>query len=390
METGAANPEEEQWTVWQVGQGEPLPALFQLKGFHESQFNGIFRVRPDVQVANRPTHWDETGSFFIYFQAQECTWALCPVVDDGQDMVRAAQQGSRRGFAIQKAGAKGLWQEFMRGAWEDRTVLLRSLAPLAQLAKEDRLEEERGDTAQALLLRVRQLWQDCEGVEVVLVREGSTARLAIRFTGDRRAQEAAVIGRCLLPSLVPKAIAPVGAETFRSLRSESAGCRLQRPAAVQVQEPPPVATKGQEEHRTELPKESAAPQEPLAAVFPPEPQDRPPIPRSRRQPPPPPPPRPPHPAEDTEGEMPSARDKEVPNGGTRVVSHGGGMKARAEVHLKAGIEGREHTNGRMDLESHTLTDSVAPSKRPRWSMEVVRAFSKHPSQAAASITHPSH
>ena len=62
------------WGLRGVRVGEathPGPEDFRLSGFRTQALNSNYTTRQDEQVGGKPTHWDASGTYFLYFQHDE-------------------------------------------------------------------------------------------------------------------------------------------------------------------------------------------------------------------------------------------------------------------------------------------------------------------------------
>ena len=86
-------------------------------------------------INGRRSFWDETRSFFLYWQSTPKRWAICQRWQHGQDLLtqagnpalnspRQVRQGRDLGWAYFRS--PGLWAEFWNGAWHKLPVRTRA------------------------------------------------------------------------------------------------------------------------------------------------------------------------------------------------------------------------------------------------------------------------
>jgi len=91
-------------------------ALVEFHGFTMKEMNTRYHLRPTEIIQGQPSYWDNTGVYFIYWQAQMSRWAICDLkcldaVKDGQCPGWAYR--SDAGFLANACG----WMESRNKQW---------------------------------------------------------------------------------------------------------------------------------------------------------------------------------------------------------------------------------------------------------------------------------
>jgi hypothetical protein len=95
----------------------------EISGFANSQLNTIYSISSRVLVGNREIYWSEDRKHFMYLQASQGIWQICPrwqpPREPGRapvDLLMVAQQGGNTAVAYQLENK--FWQEFVDGHWQ--------------------------------------------------------------------------------------------------------------------------------------------------------------------------------------------------------------------------------------------------------------------------------
>eukprot|EP00930_Biecheleria_cincta_P102941 TRINITY_DN94800_c0_g1_i1.p1 TRINITY_DN94800_c0_g1~~TRINITY_DN94800_c0_g1_i1.p1 ORF type:complete len:506 (+),score=86.84 TRINITY_DN94800_c0_g1_i1:39-1520(+) len=244
-----------------------FPRAFLFDGFCNQRFNVPFYRRSQLQLGGQPSYWDKEEQHFLFYQAEQVRWALCPRWDGSEDLLAAVQKGGVRGLAYEEADA-GVWQEYKDGRWDVATrVRLRRVndpdGPRRGTSFVESTCSERngrGLSSVKEMKRLLSVGNDLE--ELLLVREDncSEVRLVFKFSTPKEAGEIVDLGRKLL-DCAPKAVDPIGKERVSYFRNYNGSCTFRTPAGQnaklsQVQQSGAAAT----HHSTSQPDQLAIPQ----------------------------------------------------------------------------------------------------------------------------------
>jgi len=97
------------------------PTTVDFSGFRRLELNARYCQRTDVVLQGRPSYWDSTSRFFIYWQSSLRRWAI-----SGKQALDAARQGQCLGCACQldlvHFTTPSRWVEFSEGSWSSVPV----------------------------------------------------------------------------------------------------------------------------------------------------------------------------------------------------------------------------------------------------------------------------
>uniref|UniRef100_A0A7S1MN98 Uncharacterized protein n=1 Tax=Alexandrium catenella TaxID=2925 RepID=A0A7S1MN98_ALECA len=96
-------------------------AQVEFHGFTMRELNTTYYLRPDEIIQGRPSYWDTSGVYFIYWQNQTQRWAICDL-----KCMDAVRDGQCPGWAYRSdtghfANACG-WMEMRANQWVDAIV----------------------------------------------------------------------------------------------------------------------------------------------------------------------------------------------------------------------------------------------------------------------------
>lgn len=94
---------------------------FQFSGFSRQELNTQFSERQDEEIQGKPSFWDASGTYFVYWQESMKRWAICDSVS-----LKLAQSGLAPGWAYRKDSQHfaraSSWKEVWGKDWRDATV----------------------------------------------------------------------------------------------------------------------------------------------------------------------------------------------------------------------------------------------------------------------------
>lgn len=133
----------------------------EFSGFSKEELNTQYAERPDEEIQGRPSFWDSSGTYFIYWQSSMARWALCDRVS-----LSAAKSGLAPGWAYRTDGnhfaRSSGWMEVWGREWKAATVtctvLEGTLRGDALLVKSE-VKEESGKSASLTVDQYRTLIQ---------------------------------------------------------------------------------------------------------------------------------------------------------------------------------------------------------------------------------------
>lgn len=222
----------------------PFPAAWGFDGFQDVRLNKVFTLSWQISIARRPTYWDSSGQYFLYYADSEQRWAICPAFQRGENLLHDVQAGRNRGLAFEEDGL-GIWSEYseMEKAWTTRQLTLTRCTGHSLPSEGGRLAQRvlpsvdsNGKTAKVDLVERRLvayrvptprkfLEENPQVQEILLVRGPLTAKLLVRTRAATGAGAAVDVGRRLLPVCKVDTIRPIGATQFCNLRGESRQCK---------------------------------------------------------------------------------------------------------------------------------------------------------------------
>merc|ERR1719414_159750 len=91
------------------------------KGFTMKELDNTYHLKENEHLQGRPSFWDPSGVYFIYWQSQTCRWAICDL-----KCLEAVREGQCPGWAYRSdschfANAKG-WMEMKNQEWSDAVI----------------------------------------------------------------------------------------------------------------------------------------------------------------------------------------------------------------------------------------------------------------------------
>jgi len=116
----------------------------QFSGFSRQELNAIFKEKSDEEVQGKPTFWDPTGTYFIYWQQSMSRWAILDKAS-----LHLAKSGLAPGWAYrtdcQHFARANTWMEVWGKDWKETTVrcqiiegsVREAFAPVKAEVKED-------------------------------------------------------------------------------------------------------------------------------------------------------------------------------------------------------------------------------------------------------------
>jgi len=95
--------------------------IVSLNGFGKPELNSHYAERLGENIQGKPSFWNPSGDFFIYWQSRELRWSICDTAS-----LANAQCGGAPGGACRKDPEHfaecGTWLEFAGADWRDATV----------------------------------------------------------------------------------------------------------------------------------------------------------------------------------------------------------------------------------------------------------------------------
>lgn len=90
-------------------------------GFTMKELNTRYYLRPDEMIQGRPSYWDTSGVYFIYWQQQTRRWAICDL-----KCMDAVRDGQCPGWAYRSDGSHFAnacgWMEMRANQWVDAII----------------------------------------------------------------------------------------------------------------------------------------------------------------------------------------------------------------------------------------------------------------------------
>jgi len=91
-------------------------AAMEFRGFSMKELNTVYHEKPGATIGDRPTYWDTTGVYFIYWQQPMARWAICDL-----KCYEAVKSGQCPGWAYRADqhffGNACNWMESRAGQW---------------------------------------------------------------------------------------------------------------------------------------------------------------------------------------------------------------------------------------------------------------------------------
>mmetsp|Transcript_78571 Transcript_78571/g.130164 ORF Transcript_78571/g.130164 Transcript_78571/m.130164 type:complete len:338 (-) Transcript_78571:20-1033(-) len=110
-----------QLTPLQPPANEPKPIAVDFVGFSRLELNARYNLRTDIVLQGKPSYWEATNRFFVYWQGNLRRWAIC-----GKRALDAARQGQCPGCACQldqvHFTTSSRWVEYRDGGWVSMPV----------------------------------------------------------------------------------------------------------------------------------------------------------------------------------------------------------------------------------------------------------------------------